>query len=143
MTKVYMEVKLLNENAKLPSYGSIGAAGMDISSCEDIIIYPRSRRVVHTGIAVSIPFGYELQVRSRSGLAFKNLVTVFPGTIDSDYRGEIKVLVDNYSNERFFISKGMRVAQMVLNKIDQAHIVKVDALNKTERGEKGFGSTGV
>jgi dUTP pyrophosphatase len=117
---------------------------MDVVSAEDVTIAPGARHPVATGFAMAIPHGYEIQVRPRSGLAFKHGITVpnTPGTIDSDYRGELKVLLINHGAEDFAIARGDRVAQLVLAPVTQASWVVVDELDATERGEGGFGSTG-
>lgn len=129
----------------LPSYETEDAAGMDIRSAEYIEMLPRSMAVVATGWAVEIPRGYELQVRPRSGLAAKHGVTVLntPGTIDSDYRGEIKVILINHGPDVFAIFPGDRIAQLVLGMALRHQVVEVEELSDTKRGEGGLGSTGV
>ena len=114
-------------------------------SIENIILKPGERKLIRTGIAFEIEYGYEIQIRPRSGLAFKYGITVLntPGTIDSDYRGEIKVLLINHSNQSFEIKKGDRIAQAIVTPIIQAKIVEVKELSNTKRGNKGFGSTGM
>tara|TARA_Y100000815_G_C13220362_1_gene454074 strand:+ start:159 stop:644 length:486 start_codon:yes stop_codon:yes gene_type:complete len=143
---VSVEVKRLanGDGLPLPAYATSGAAGMDVVSAEDVTIAPGARHPVATGFAMAIPHGYEIQVRPRSGLAFKHGITVpnTPGTIDSDYRGELKVLLINHGTEDFAIARGDRVAQLVLAPVTQASWVVVDELDATERGEGGFGSTG-
>lgn len=143
---VAVEVKRLahGEGLPLPAYATQGSAGMDIVSAEDVTIAPGARHAVATGLSVAIPQGYEIQVRPRSGLAFKHGITVpnTPGTIDSDYRGELKVLLINHGTEDFAIARGDRVAQLVLAPVVQAVWDEVDELDATERGEGGFGSTG-
>jgi dUTP pyrophosphatase len=134
-------------DVNVPCYKSKGAAGMDIEACEDVIIEPNCQKSVHTGIQVEIPEGYEIQVRPRSGMAFKNGISITnsPGTIDSDYRGELVVCLRNNKVipwEAYKIKKGDRIAQLVVNKIEQAEIEITDELTNTERGESGFGSTG-
>lgn len=128
----------------LPAYATNGAAGMDVVSAEDVTIQPAGRHAVATGLAVAIPQGYEIQVRPRSGLALKHGITVpnTPGTIDSDYRGELKVILINHGSEPFAISRGDRVAQLVLAPVTRATWMEVDELDETARGEGGFGSTG-
>lgn len=128
----------------LPAYATSGAAGMDVLAAEDCVIAPGQRHAVATGLAVAIPQGYEIQVRPRSGLALKHGITVpnTPGTIDSDYRGELKVLLINHGTEDFAIARGDRVAQLVLAPVVQAAWEVVEELDATERGEGGFGSTG-
>ena len=128
----------------LPAYATSGAAGMDVVSAEDVTIAPGARHAVATGLAMAIPHGYEVQVRPRSGLALKHGITVHntPGTIDSDYRGELKVILINLGDEPFAIARGDRVAQLVLAPVVQAAWNEVAELDATERGEGGFGSTG-
>jgi dUTP pyrophosphatase len=143
---VRVEVKRLPHGAglPLPAYATNGAAGMDIVSAEAVSIAPGARHAVATGLAVAIPDGYEIQVRPRSGLALKHGITVpnTPGTIDSDYRGELKVILINLGEEPFAIARGDRVAQLVLAPVVQAEWDEVAELDATERGEGGFGSTG-
>ena len=143
---VAVEVKRLShgEGLPLPAYATAGAAGMDVVSAEDVTIAPGARHAVATGLALAIPQGYEIQVRPRSGLAFKHGITVpnTPGTIDSDYRGELKVLLINHGTEDFAIARGDRVAQLVLAPVVQAAWAEVDELDATARGAGGFGSTG-
>jgi dUTP pyrophosphatase len=132
------------EGLPLPAYATSGAAGMDVVSAEDVTLPPGARHAVATGLAMAIPQGYEVQVRPRSGLALKHGITVpnTPGTIDSDYRGELKVILINLGQEPFAIARGDRVAQLVLAPVVQAAWDEVDELDATERGEGGFGSTG-
>lgn len=128
----------------LPAYATSGAAGMDVLSAESVTIRPGQRHAVATGLAVAIPENYEIQVRPRSGLAFKHGITVpnTPGTIDSDYRGELKVILINHGSDDFAIARGDRVAQLVLAPVTQAKWDEVEELDETDRGEGGFGSTG-
>lgn len=132
------------ENLELPKYATDGAAGMDVLSAEDVTIAPGARHAVATGLAVAIPPGYEIQVRPRSGLALKHGITVpnTPGTIDSDYRGELKVILINHGSEPFAIARGDRVAQLVFAPVTQAAWHVVSELDETMRGAGGFGSTG-
>jgi dUTP pyrophosphatase len=132
------------EGLELPAYATEGAAGMDVLAAEDVTLAPGARHAVATGLAVAIPHGFEIQVRPRSGLALKHGVTVpnTPGTIDSDYRGELKVIMINHGAEPFEIRRGDRIAQLVLAPVVQATWLKVDELDETARGEGGFGSTG-
>ena len=143
---VKVEVKRLahGEGLALPAYATSRAAGMDIVSAEDVTIAPGARHPVATGLALAIPHGYEIQVRPRSGLALKHGITVpnTPGTIDSDYRGELKVILINHGAEDFAIHRGDRVAQLVLAPVVQAAWDEVEELDATERGAGGFGSTG-
>jgi dUTP pyrophosphatase len=129
----------------LPAYATDGAAGMDVVSAEDLILAPGARHAVATGFAMAIPHGYEVQVRPRSGLALKHGITCLntPGTIDSDYRGEVKVILANLGSEPFPIKRGDRIAQLVPAPVQRAVLTEVDSLDATERGVGGFGSTGV
>ena len=144
--RVGVQVKRLphGEGLDLPAYATPGSAGMDVLAAEDVTIAPGARHAVATGLSVAIPEGYEIQVRPRSGLAFKHGITVpnTPGTIDSDYRGELKVLLINHGSEDFAIARGDRVAQLVLAPVTQASWDEVDELDATDRGAGGFGSTG-
>lgn len=140
-----MKVKVINKSGNpLPKYETKASAGMDIRSNETIAMPPNSRRLVKTGLFAELPIGWEFQVRPRSGLAYKEGITVLnsPGTIDADYRGEIGVILINTSNKGFFIDKGMRIAQLVLAPAPQAKWEEVEVLGETDRGEGGFGSTG-
>lgn len=143
---VGVQVKRLPHGAglPLPAYATGGAAGMDVVSAEDVTLAPGARHAVATGLAMAIPQGFEIQVRPRSGLALKHGITVpnTPGTIDSDYRGELKVILINHGAEPFVIARGDRVAQLVLAPVVQAAWDEVAELDATERGEGGFGSTG-
>jgi dUTP pyrophosphatase len=132
------------EGLDLPRYATAGAAGMDVLSAEDVIIEPGARHAVATGLAVAIPPGYEIQVRPRSGLALKHGISVpnTPGTIDSDYRGELKVILINHGAEPFVIHRGDRIAQLVLAPVTLAEWDEVSELDETMRGAGGFGSTG-
>jgi dUTP pyrophosphatase len=133
------------EGLPLPSYATPGAAGMDVVAAEDLDLLPGRRHAVATGFKVAIPHGYEIQVRPRSGLAFKHGISVpnAPGTIDSDYRGELKILLINHGSEPFAIRRGERIAQLVPAAVTQATFDEVEELCETERGGGGFGSTGV
>ena len=132
------------EDLPLPSYATPGAAGMDVVAAEDVDLAPGQRHAVATGFRVAIPEGYEIQVRPRSGLAFKHGITVpnTPGTIDSDYRGELKVLLINHGGETFAIRRGERIAQLVPAAVTLATFEEVAELEDTARGAGGFGSTG-
>ncbi len=143
------EIKILAENGvKIPSYQTSGAAGADVCAFlennSSIILKPFERVLVPTGIKMAIPNGFEVQVRPRSGLAAKNGVTVLntPGTIDSDYRGEVKVILINLGKDDFEIKNGDRIAQLVVSPVTQGVFVKTDELDETDRGEGGFGHTG-
>ena len=142
-----MEVKVVNKsNHRLPEYATIGSAGMDIKAniSEPVILKPLRRELVPTGLYIAIPEGYEVQIRPRSGLACKYGITVAntSGTIDSDYRGEVKVCLINLSDTPFVVNPGERIAQAVLNKVEKIEWNEVTELNTTERGEGGFGHTG-
>ena len=142
-----MNVSIINKsNNALPAYETENSAGLDIRAFidETVVLKPSERRLIKTGLFIEIPHGYEAQVRPRSGLAFKNGITVLnsPGTIDADYRGEIGVILINHSNENFEINSGDRIAQLVFAKVEQAVWKVTEALSETERGEGGFGSTG-
>jgi|TARA_B110000003_G_C16183596_1_gene352394 dUTP pyrophosphatase len=144
MTKIL--IKRLSKKVSLPKYETSGSSGLDLAANIDanIIINPGKLAIIPTGLAVSIPKGFEIQIRPRSGLAAKKKITVLntPGTIDADYRGEIKVILINHSDEIFTVEKGLRVAQMVICPVIQASLQEVDELSETTRGEGGFGSTG-
>jgi len=145
MPSVKVSIKNISGN-QLPAYETPYSAGVDLRADlpEPILLAPMQRTLVPTGLHISLPEGYEAQVRPRSGLAAKNGITVLnsPGTIDADYRGEIKVILINLSNENFMISNGDRIAQMVIAKHDQAIWVEVSELDETTRGAGGFGHTG-
>ncbi len=129
----------------MPAYASDGAAGMDVVAAESLTLRPGARAAVATGLAFAIPPGWEIQVRPRSGLALKNGITCLntPGTIDSDYRGEVKVILANLSDEAFEVKRGDRIAQLVPAQVQRAKLIEVDNLDETKRGSGGFGSTGV
>lgn len=128
----------------LPAYASAGAAGMDVVSAETITLRPGTRHAIPTGFAIAIPPGFEVQVRPRSGLALNHGITCLntPGTIDSDYRGEVKVILANLSDEAFAVKRGDRIAQLVPAAVQRAIFAEVASLDETERGAAGFGSTG-
>lgn len=128
----------------IPTYATPGAAGMDVVAAEDVTLAPGARQAVATGFAVAIPCGYEVQVRPRSGLALKHGITCLntPGTIDSDYRGEVKVILANLGAEPFVIARGERIAQLVPAAVQLASFAEVAELDDTTRGAGGFGSTG-
>ena len=144
--RVALQVRRLphGEGLELPRYATVGAAGMDVLSAEDVIIEASGRHAVATGLSVAIPPGYEIQVRPRSGLALKHGISVpnTPGTIDSDYRGELKVILINHGAEPFPIHRGDRIAQLVLAPVTIAEWHEVAELDSTDRGAGGFGSTG-
>ncbi len=143
--KVILRVKREGEDIPLPSYITDGSSGLDLRSAEDVVIPPGEWRAVSTGIRISLPSGYEAQVRPRSGLALKHGVTVLnaPGTIDSDYRGIIKVILINHGKKAFWIRRGDRIAQMVITRVEQVEVEEVEILDETSRGEGGFGHTGL
>jgi dUTP pyrophosphatase len=132
------------QDLPLPAYATAGAAGMDVVAAEDLVIQPGARAAVATGFAITVPDGYEVQVRPRSGLALKHGVTCLntPGTIDSDYRGEIKVILANLGADPFPVRRGDRIAQLVPAAVTRAAIEEVASLDDTARGSGGFGSTG-
>lgn len=140
-----IKIKKLSEDAILPSYARYGDAGMDLSSCENAILKPGERKFIPTGLAFEIPYGTELQIRPRSGLAIKKGISIVnsPGTLDYGYRGELGIILINHGEEDFIINKGDRIAQAVLNRIEIAEIEEAEELSETERGEGGLGSTGV
>jgi dUTP pyrophosphatase len=143
-----MQVRIINQSSNpLPEYKTTGSAGVDISANlnEPIVLKPMERTLVPTGLFIELPVGVEAQIRPRSGLAIKNGITCLntPGTIDSDYRGEIKVILINLSNENFLINNGDRIAQMVIARHEQAEFIETELLQQTERGSGGFGHTGI
>lgn len=141
-----IEVKLVTKEGNVPAYETLGSAGMDLKATldEPIVLNPGERMLVPTGLYIELPVGYEAQVRARSGLAIKHGITLINaiGTIDSDYRGELKVPLVNLGQEPFEIKNGERIAQMVVAKYEQVQWKVVDKLSETERGEGGFGHTG-
>ena len=143
-----MKIEIINNSQhELPQYATPQSAGLDLRANleESITLKPLERRLIPTGLQVALPEGFEAQVRPRSGLAYKNGVTVLnaPGTIDADYRGDIGVILINMSNEDFVVDNGERIAQLVITKYNQAEWNLVTELSETDRGEGGFGSTGV
>lgn len=143
-----LQIKLLDNTLSSDnlSYATKGSAGIDLraNNDQDIIIKSNSTKLIPTGIAIALPEGYEAQIRPRSGLALKKSVTVLnsPGTIDSDYRGEVGVILINHGKDDFIVTKGQRIAQMVIAKYEYVNFDYVDNLDETSRGEGGFGSTG-
>ena len=139
-------IRRLSSKVTMPQYKTIGSSGMDIAAFLDneIFIKPSEKKIIPTGIKLKIPKGYEVQIRPRSGLAANNDITVLntPGTIDSDYRGEIKVILFNHGNKDFIVNKNDRIAQMVLTPVIKMELEEVDQLPETIRGLGGFGSTG-
>ena len=144
MTKIL--IKRLSKEVSLPKYETDGSSGMDLAAniSSNINIDPGETAIIPTGLALSIPKGFEVQIRPRSGLAAKQKISVLntPGTIDADYRGEIKVILINLGQDSFKVEKGLRIAQMVVCPIVQAQLKEVDDLSETDRGKGGFGSTG-
>jgi dUTP pyrophosphatase len=149
MDRVVVKFKRLNHNPDLPlpSYQSNGSSGLDLCAAvdEDLIVQPGDIRLIPTGLSISLPKGYEAQVRPRSGLALKCGIGLVnsPGTIDADYRGEIGVIMINWGKEPFTIRRGDRIAQMVIGKVYRAELEEVDEIDSTQRGEGGFGHSGI
>lgn len=142
-----VKIKKTEDRAKIPYYQTKGAAGFDLHSIDTVSIQAGSTMLVRTGLAFEIPEGYELQIRPRSGMSAKTKVRISnsPGTIDSDYRGEVKIIVDNISQNQadsYRIQEGDRIAQAILQKVEQAEFEQVDELSNTKRGSGGFGSSG-
>lgn len=143
-----IQIKVINKGRQqLPAYATSQSAGMDLRANLEapIVLKPMERKLVSTGLFIALPEGFEAQVRPRSGLALKHGITVLntPGTIDADYRGEVMVLLVNFSQEEFVIRDGERIAQMVIARHEQGHFVEVEVLDETERGTGGYGHTGV
>lgn len=143
-----IKIKVVNKgHQQLPAYATVQSAGMDLRANIDkpITLHPMQRLLIPTGLHIALPEGYEAQVRPRSGLALKHGITVLntPGTIDADYRGEVMVLLVNFSTEDFVINDGERIAQMVIARHEQGEFIEVDELDETKRGEGGYGHTGV
>ena len=143
-----VQIKVVNKgNQPLPKYQTSQSAGMDLRANIDapVLIKPLDRKLIPTGLHIALPEGYEAQIRPRSGLVIKNGITIIntPGTIDSDYRGDVGVILVNISNEDFVVQPGDRIAQMVINKFEQAKSEVVEELDETERGEGGYGHTGI
>lgn len=141
-------IKVVNKgHQQLPAYATPQSAGMDLRANieEAVVLRPMERKVIGTGLHIALPEGYEAQIRPRSGLALKHGITVLnsPGTVDADYRGEVMVLLINLSDKDFVINDGERIAQMVIAKHEQGDFIEVDVLDETERGEGGYGHTGV
>lgn len=142
-----LKVKKLDKDAVIPTYGTAGAAAFDISSLEEVTILPGATVKVRTGLSFEIPEGYELEIRPRSGLSFNSKIRLSnsPGTIDSDYRGEVHFILDNLMTKfpnPYTVTKGQRLGQGIIRKVDQVEFEEVKELSSTERGEKGIGSTG-
>ena len=147
MMKVNLKVLEHGKGLELPHYATEGSAGVDLKAAidESVIIRPMERRLIPTGLSMAIPENYEAQIRPRSGLAFKHGITVLntPGTIDSDYRGEVKVLLINFGKDDFIVERGMRIAQLVVEKYEKVQWNVVESLDDTSRAGGGYGSTGV
>ena len=142
-----VKIKIVNKsNNDIPKYSTVHSAGMDLRAflSDDIELKPLERAFIPTGLHIELPEGYEAQIRPRSGLAVKHGISIVnsPGTIDADYRGEIKIILINLSNEDFVIKNGERICQMVIQKYEKAELIEVENLNNSERGEGGFGHTG-
>lgn len=140
-----LSIRRIDPAAQMPTYAHPGDAGMDVRSIEELTLEPGARALVHTGLVFQLPPDAEAQVRPRSGLALKHGVTVLnsPGTIDAGYRGEVGVILVNLGQRPFKIEKGMKIAQVVVSRVEQAEIVDVQETDETDRGSGGFGSTGV
>ncbi len=149
MEKVVLQITVKRPKAskRLPAYASDGASGMDIRACleEPVVLDPGQISLIPTGISLSIPEGFEVQIRPRSGLALRHGIGILnsPGTIDSDYRGEISIILINWGRERFIVNDGDRIAQMVVSRVIRAEFEEVAALEQTDRGEGGFGHSGL
>ena len=148
MSKVILKVKRLenNKNLPLPSYQTNDSSGLDIRAAveKDIVLHPGDIKLIPTGLSISIPKGYEVQVRPRSGLALKHGLGIVnsPGTIDADYRGEIGIIAINWGEKSFNVKRGDRIAQIVVNRVSHVVVEEVDGLDQTDRGEGGFGHSG-
>jgi dUTP pyrophosphatase len=139
-----LQIQREDKEVTLPNYAHPGDAGLDLFSAENCVLKPGERKIVATGVRIALPVGYEAQVRPKSGLAAKHGISVVntPGTIDAGYRGLVGVILINHGTEDFAVEKNMKIAQMVINKVENAEIEEVDSLDETSRGEGGFGSTG-
>lgn len=147
-TKYTMEIKIINQSKNpLPKYQTVGSSGMDLMADlkSSIVLKPMERKIISTGLYIELSFGYEAQIRPRSGLAIKYGITCLnsPGTIDSDYRGEIGVILINLSDDNFVVNSGDRVAQMIITKYETAYLTEVESLLDTQRNLGGLGSTGI
>jgi len=140
-----VRIQKISDDAIIPKYAHDTDAGMDIYSVKDYVLKPMHRMIIKTGLKIEIPKGYEMQIRPKSGLALKNGITLpnSPGTIDADYRGELGVILINLGSQPYKIEKGQKIAQAVFNKIEKARLIESKELNRTRRGEGGFGSTGL
>ena len=144
-TRIKIKIKKINPEAIIPHYSHEGDAGMDVYSVEDSVIKFNERKSISTGLAFEVPRGFEIQVRPKSGLALNNGITILntPGTLDSGYRGELKVIIFNTSNQSYQVKKGEKIAQIVLARYEEAEIEETNELSQTKRAEGGFGSTGL
>jgi len=144
-TKIKIKIKKINPEAIIPHYAHDGDAGMDVYSCEDVLINPDERKLISTGLTFEIPRGFEIQIRPKSGLALNNGITILntPGTLDSGYRGELKVILFNTSKNIYNVKKSEKIAQIILARYEEAEIEETTALTPTRRAEGGFGSTGL
>ncbi len=142
--EIVIKIEKIYDDVQIPSYAHKGDAGLDIYAYEGVCLQPLERKLVKTGMRIALPPGYEAQIRPRSGLAIKHGLSVLntPGTIDSGYRGEVGVILVNLSNEIYEVKKGERIAQMVINKVEQARVELVEKVDETERGDGGFGRSG-
>ena len=142
---ITLQFKKLHENVIIPQFATAESAGFDFHALESCVLKANSHALIRTGLCMQIDKGYEIQVRSRSGLALKHKIMVLnsPGTIDSDYRGELQIILANFSTQNFVINAGDRIAQGVVNALPQVNIIEVAEVNETERNTNGFGSTGV
>jgi len=142
---VEIKVKKLRDDAILPNYAHNGDAGMDVYSCESYTLQSLERKLFPTGLAFEVPKGFEMQIRPKSGLAFNHGISIVntPGTLDSTYRGELGIILINTDKEPYEVKKGQKIAQIIIAKYEEAEIKQVDELSETERGEGGFGSTGL
>ncbi|WP_231841052.1 dUTP diphosphatase [Deferribacter desulfuricans] len=140
-----VRIKKIHPDAQIPQYATNGSSGFDFYTVEEIVIQPKETKLIKTGLQIALPIGYELQIRPRSGLSLKTPLRVAntPGTVDADYRGEICILVWNTEDKPITIEKGTRIAQGVICKIEQVNFIETDELDDTDRGDGGFGSTGV
>lgn len=147
MNNTVLKIKKLNPQATLPNYQTNGSSGIDLMAelADSVVIKPGEAKLIKTGIAIALADGFEAQVRPRSGLALKHSITVLntPGTIDSDYRGEVAVILINHGREDFTVTSKMRIAQLVITRYAKAELIEVEDLDETLRGKGGFGSTGV
>ena len=145
MENFLLKVEKINEKAIMPNYAHEGDAGLDVYSVEKVVLEPGDRALIHTGIKIELPKNTEAQIRPRSGLALKHGITLVnsPGTVDEGYRGEIGVIVINHGKETFVVEEGMKIAQMVIKPVWRVEIEEVSSLNDSERGENGYGSSGI